>query len=60
MQRRKGLYRSVAMKTEGLYADRLQERHETLACHYGRGEVWEKTLEYLVKAGRKAQQAYVT
>jgi tetratricopeptide (TPR) repeat protein len=29
-----------------------------LAYHYERGEVWEKALEYLVKAGQKAQQAY--
>jgi tetratricopeptide (TPR) repeat protein len=29
-----------------------------LAHHYERGEVWGKALEYLVKAGQKAQQAY--
>jgi tetratricopeptide (TPR) repeat protein len=43
---------------EERYTERLQESYERLADHYERGEVWEKALEYLVKAGQKAQQAY--
>jgi hypothetical protein len=42
------------MATEELYADCLQEHYETLAYHYERGEVWEETLEYLMKAGQGA------
>jgi adenylate cyclase len=48
----------VAMAIEELYAERLPESYEMLAYHYERGEVLEKALEYLVKAGQKAQQAY--
>jgi predicted ATPase/class 3 adenylate cyclase len=58
VQRRKELHRLVATAIEELYADRLPESYEMLAYHYERGEVWEKALEYLVKAGHKAQQAY--
>ena len=46
------------MAIEELYAERLPESYEMLAYHYERGEVWGKALEYLVKAGQKAQQAY--
>jgi len=46
------------MAIEELYADRLPEYYEMLAYHYERGEEWEKALEYLIKAGQKAQQAY--
>ena len=45
------------MAIENLYAERLPESYEMLAYHYERAEVWEKALEYLVKAGQKAQQA---
>jgi tetratricopeptide (TPR) repeat protein len=58
MQRRKALHRLIAMAIEDLYAERLPESYEMLAYHYERGEAWEKALEYLVKAGHKAQQAY--
>ena len=58
MQRRKELHRLIAMAIEELYAERLSESYEMLAYHYERGDVWEKALEYLVKAGQKAQQAY--
>jgi class 3 adenylate cyclase len=58
MQRRKELHRLIARAIEDLYAERLPESYEMLAYHYAHGEVWEKALEYLVKAGQKAQQAY--
>jgi tetratricopeptide (TPR) repeat protein len=58
MQRRKELHRLIAIAIEELHAERLPESYEMLAYHYERGEVWEKALEYLVKAGQKAQQAY--
>jgi tetratricopeptide (TPR) repeat protein len=58
IQRRKELHRAVAEAIEELYMDRLTEHYEELAHHYERGEMWEKALEYLVKAGQKTQQAY--
>src|SRR5262249_34117648 len=58
VQRRKELHRLIAMAIEELYVERLAESYEMLAYHYEHGEVWEKALEYLVKAGQKAQQAY--
>jgi class 3 adenylate cyclase/tetratricopeptide (TPR) repeat protein len=58
MQRRKELHQLIAIAIEDLYAERLPESYEMLAYHYERGEVWGKALEYLVKAGQKAQQAY--
>jgi tetratricopeptide (TPR) repeat protein len=58
IQRRKELHRAVGAAIEELYADRLTEHYEELAYHYERGEVWEKALEYLIKAGQKLQQAY--
>jgi tetratricopeptide (TPR) repeat protein len=58
VHRRKALHQLVAMTIEELYADRLAGHYEMLASHYERGELWEKTLEYLVKAAQKAQQAY--
>jgi tetratricopeptide (TPR) repeat protein len=58
MQRRKELHRLVATAIEELYAERLPESYEMLAYHYECGEVWQKALEYLVKSGQKAQQAY--
>src|SRR5262249_52791561 len=58
VQRRKELHRLIALAIEELYTERLAEQYEVLAYHYERGEVWEKALEYLVKAGQKAQQAY--
>jgi tetratricopeptide (TPR) repeat protein len=58
MQRRKELHRLVATAIEELYAERLPESYEMLAYHYECGEVWQKALEYLIKSGQKAQQAY--
>ena len=58
VQHRKELHRLIAMAIEDLYAERLAESYEMLAYHYEHGEVWEKALEYRVKAGQKAQQAY--
>src|SRR6185503_12328256 len=60
IQRRKSLHRLVAVAIEELYAERLPEYYEMLAHHYERGEVWEKALHYLVKAGQKAQQVYAS
>jgi tetratricopeptide (TPR) repeat protein len=58
LQRRKEIHRAVGQAIEDLYAERLSEYQEELAYHYERGEVWEKALEYLVKAGQQLQQVY--
>ncbi|MBM3839122.1 MAG: zinc-ribbon domain-containing protein [Verrucomicrobia bacterium] len=58
IQRRKDLHRLVAMAIEELYAERLAEFYEMLAYHYEKGEVWDKALGFLVKAGQKALQGY--
>ncbi|MBI3246574.1 MAG: AAA family ATPase [Deltaproteobacteria bacterium] len=58
IQRRKALHKAVAQAIEELYPDRLTEHYEELAHHYEQGEMWEKALEYLIKAGQKAQQSY--
>ena len=48
-----------AQPLRAFYAERLTEHEEELpAYHYERGEVWEKALEYFIKAGQKLQQAY--
>ena len=43
---------------EQLYADNLTERYEQLAYHYDRSGLVEKAIEYLLKAGEKAQAAF--
>ncbi|HKZ50878.1 MAG TPA: hypothetical protein VJ256_03875, partial [Dehalococcoidia bacterium] len=58
LERRKALHRIVAAAIEELYADRLPEQYETLAHHYYEGQEWEKALDYLLKAGKKAAAAY--
>jgi len=52
--RRKALHARIVEAIERLYADRLSEQVEQLAHHALRGEVWEKAVEYLHQAGRKA------
>ena len=59
-ERRRALHRIVAAAIEQLYAERLVEQYETLAHHYHEAGVWEKALEYLDQAGRKAAAAYAT
>jgi predicted ATPase len=39
---------------EKLYSDRLTEQVERLARHATRGELWEKAVDYLHQAGKKA------
>ncbi len=56
---RRQLHQRVAQWYELHYGNELPEYYEILAYHYEQGQVWENALEYLVKAGQKAQQAYV-
>jgi tetratricopeptide (TPR) repeat protein len=56
--RRRALHARIVEGIEALYPDHLAEQVERLAHHALQGEVLEKALTYLVKAGQKAQQAY--
>jgi class 3 adenylate cyclase/tetratricopeptide (TPR) repeat protein len=56
--RRKALHRTVAMAIEELYADRLQEHHESLAYHYYEGEEWEKAAEFGTQVALRAAALY--
>ncbi|MBI4590295.1 MAG: AAA family ATPase [Candidatus Rokubacteria bacterium] len=52
--RRRALHARIVEAMERLYPERLAEHAEILAHHAVRGEVWEKAVDYLRKAGAKA------
>jgi len=52
--RRKALHRRVATAMEQLYADDLELHSAALANHFREGEVWDKALAYLSRAGMQA------
>jgi tetratricopeptide (TPR) repeat protein/transcriptional regulator with XRE-family HTH domain len=56
--RRTLLHRAVATAIEQRYAHRLPEQYETLAHHFTQAAVWDKALDYRVKAGDRAAEAY--
>ncbi|MEG4578097.1 tetratricopeptide repeat protein [Microcoleus sp. MON1_C5] len=56
---RRSLHQLVAQWYEQNYGSKMPEYYEILAYHYQQAEIWEKALDYLLKAGQKAQQAYV-
>jgi len=58
-QRRKSFHREVARGIERLYHERIQDFYEELAYHWERSGDNEKTLEYLIKAGKKAAKQYL-
>jgi class 3 adenylate cyclase/tetratricopeptide (TPR) repeat protein len=51
---RRELHALIGWAIEEVYADRIEERLEELAYHFGQGEVWEKAFHYLRQAGAKA------
>jgi predicted ATPase len=53
-ERRRFLHVRIVETIEQLYPDRVSEHVELLAHHAVRGELWEKAVEYLHQAGRKA------
>jgi tetratricopeptide (TPR) repeat protein len=53
-ERRRTLHARIIEAIEQLYPDRLTEPVERLAHHALRGEVWEKAVVFLHKAGTKA------
>jgi class 3 adenylate cyclase/tetratricopeptide (TPR) repeat protein len=52
--RRKTLHARIVGAIERSYPDRLPEHVERLAHHAGRGELWDKALDYLEQAGAKS------
>jgi class 3 adenylate cyclase/tetratricopeptide (TPR) repeat protein len=54
LERRRHLHARIVDAIEQLYADRLDEHVERLAHHAVRGEIWERAVDYLRKAGTKA------
>jgi class 3 adenylate cyclase/tetratricopeptide (TPR) repeat protein len=57
-QRRKEFHRQIAQGIEFMYQERLEEYYEELAQHYSKSDDVEKTIEYLLKAGNKAQSMF--
>jgi tetratricopeptide (TPR) repeat protein len=55
-ERRRTLHARAVEAIEGLYPERLAEHVERLAHHALRGEAWEKAVDFLHKAGRKAAE----
>jgi class 3 adenylate cyclase len=53
-ERRRLLHERIVTAIEDLYVDRLSERIDSLAHHAFRGELWEKAVGYLRRAGAKA------
>jgi class 3 adenylate cyclase/predicted ATPase len=53
-ERRRTLHAKIVESLEQLYPDRLSEHVELLAHHASRGGLWEKAVEYLHQAGKKA------
>ncbi len=56
--RRSELHGLVGRAIEELYPDRLAEHYEVLAHHFSKAEDWPRALDYLLKAARKATQAF--
>jgi len=56
--RRKQLHGKVGQAMEEIFADRLSEFSSTIAEHFLRGEVWERALYYLDKAGDAAARLF--
>lgn len=58
--RRRVLHGRIVESIERLYPDRLSEHIELLAHHASRGELWQKAVEYLHQAGKKAASRSAT
>jgi class 3 adenylate cyclase/tetratricopeptide (TPR) repeat protein len=57
--RRKEIHESIGKAIEQIYSERLEEFYEMLAYHFDQGQVWDKAVEYQVKAGTKARYGYL-
>jgi tetratricopeptide (TPR) repeat protein len=52
--RRKGLHRRVAEALASIYAEDLEPHHLVLGLHYAEGEVWDRAIVHLRRAGAAA------
>lgn len=59
IEQRKKLHAVVGRAIEALYADRLEEHVEALATHYDHGNIWDRAVEFQIRAGVKARQKFV-
>src|SRR5215831_19052314 len=57
---RTGLHRAILKEVEKLYADAAEERVDLFTLHAVGGEVWEKAVEYLDRAGHRALASAAT
>lgn len=57
-QRRKEIHEKIGRAIEALYPERLEEFYEILAYHFDQGQVWDKAVNYRVRAGLKARHNY--
>jgi predicted ATPase len=53
-ERRRVFHARIVEAIEKLYSERVTEQVERLAHHASRGELWEKAVNYLHQAGKKA------
>jgi class 3 adenylate cyclase/energy-coupling factor transporter ATP-binding protein EcfA2 len=58
-KRKKDIHEKIGKAIEQIYAERLEEFYEMLSYHFDQGEVWDKAVEYQVKAGVKARHGYI-
>ncbi len=58
LTQRKKLHKRIAESIERLYEDRLEDYFEMLAFHYLQSETREKSINYLIQAGKKAKRIY--
>ena len=54
------LHRAILKEAEKLYADAAEERLDLFTLHAVGGEVWEKAVEYLNRAGHRALASAAT
>jgi len=58
LKKRKEIHKKIGQAIEHIYAERLEEFYEMLAYHFDHGEVWDKAVEYMLKAGVKSRKNY--
>jgi len=56
--RRHELHRAIGDTIERAHGETLDEHLGLLALHYSKGEVWDKALDYSVRAGDRAKKVY--
>jgi predicted ATPase len=58
VKRREQFHRQVGEALERLFANHLEEECEMLAYHFSRSDNLDKAIQYLEKAGKKAQAGF--